>query len=306
MSERTLRRLLMATAALAVLWGITAVLGRGGGARFEEENAMRVFLDGLSRSRFAAVHLPGDRSQIITVEQVGGSWSVNGYPADSSSAELLWNELEGADVIALVASNPSNHERLGVHDDSALVVVFEGAGVNDTLLLGKSGPNFGTVYARLPGMDEVYHIDASIRPSSTRNLEGWRSKRIAALDTAAVAAIEVARGDDRYTLERTAEGWTVDRAPADSLAVRNLMGELWSLVASAFADPDEERGDPDRTLVARDGDGVTVLALSYWEGEGNGPARREGDETVYLLAAWRADRVIPDPETILPDPDPVG
>src|SRR2546425_920557 len=75
-------------------------------------------------------------------------------------------------------------------------------------------------------------------PGPTSRVDDWRDKRIAGVEPDSVRALEIARGKERYALERRDRRWTIaGRGPADSAAVTRLLEQYRRVVAVGFATP---------------------------------------------------------------------
>lgn len=309
MSERTLKRLMTVLGVLVVAWLVVKVVGVGRGfGPGEGGGEMATFLQGVDPGAITTVEFTGGTDATVRLERsgAGGAWMVDGHPADSAQAASLVAALDSVGTGAPVSVNPDNHARMEVDSASARLMVLERDGGADTLLLGKAGPSYGTVYARLPGHDEVHLLQADLRAHAHRSAADWRSKRIAAVDTTAVGAVEVARDGSTFRLERADSVWTADGSPADPQAVRDLLSELAGLQAQSFPPADTtgaaER-DPDRTVTVFGTDGSQLLVVRLWEpeeggntsltGSAEGPAASQPDAR-FTFASWRADRLTPE------------
>lgn len=339
MSERTLKRIGVVLAVLVMAWIVVTLTTGGPPDPGEGGGEIAVFLEGLTPEAATAVVFGGGGSDAETVRLERGpggaapdtadamptGWTVDGHPADSAQVARLLTALGDAGTGGPVSVNPANHGRMGVDDASARVLVLEGPEGVDTLLVGNAGPSTGTVYARLPGRDEVHLVQADLSSHAGRGVSDWRSRRMAAADTGAVAVVDVTRDGSTYRLERGDSAWTVDGEPTYEIGVENLLGELADLEAQGFpeedgADPTGGAGapgaegtaegagqtpdrEPDRTVSVSDADGQQILLLRMWEpGEGGGstleavatgPAALQPG-TRFTLPSWRADRVAPE------------
>src|SRR5439155_1488038 len=75
-------------------------------------------------------------------------------------------------------------------------------------------------------------------PGPTSRVDDWRDKRIAGVEPDSVRAFEIARGKERYALERRDRRWTIaGRGPADSAAVTRLLEQYRRVAAVGFATP---------------------------------------------------------------------
>ncbi len=294
MSAATLRKLVLALVVVLLLWGGVSVLsGKGGGKA--PTGAIAGVLDGLTESGVTAVHM-ARAGDTVALVRTGEAWRVNGYDADSAAVAGLFGTLGDTRIGDLVASNPANHARMGVSEDSAWTVVFDVGGGSRTLLVGDRGPRYGTAYVRMPGEDEVYLAEGDLRARMDRSVTEWRRKRMAAVDTGEVARVEVERGGEPYAVVRADSSWTLEGgAKADSSTVDAMLTALADVRADGFAAAgDSVAALPEEVaLRALSASGDTLAALTFGEGSGTRWARARGDSVVYTVSGWRVDRMAP-------------
>ena len=299
MSEKTLRMSLYFLAAVTALYLLVTVLGRGGGGGVEGDPALAGVLDALDPDDLERIEIAGpesdDARETLLLVADGDDWTVNGFEADSGAVSRLLRAVDDVEVASVAATNPANHERLGVDDANAWTLSF---GDEDArVLLGKAGTRFRTAYARLPGADQASLIQGDLRSAAARPLLDWRNKVVLEADTAAVAAIHVARGGQEWRYERQDSSWTVDGEEAGETKVRDILRELAGLRATGFAPEDAERpseSGADRTVRAVDADGNDVAVLWLTEQEGNFRAATPDSPYVFEVPTFRADRVAPE------------
>lgn len=304
MSERALKRILVALVVLVGLWGLSSLASSRRGARPPAAGGgVAAALEGLEGANVESVRLDGPLAT-LTLERSGGASTVNGYPADSVALDRLWNALENAEVGGLVATNPANHERMGVSSDSAWTVeVTRTGGAMSTVLVGNSGPTFPSAYARLPGQDSVVVVGGDLRSAVARGLVAWRDKTVLRTDTAALARIVIEAEDGTHALERPDSLWMVNGEEADALAAGNLVRELNRLVATGFAEDSEEADADPRRVTAFDAAGDTLATVEIAGTGSTLQARVPGDDVVYEVPEWRVNRIVPTLETLLPPGD---
>jgi hypothetical protein len=294
MSASTLKKLVLALVVVVALWGgATLLSGNGGGAA--PSGAIAGVLSGLDVDAVGAVRMTraGDT---VRLAREGGAWRVNGYDADSAAVAGFLATLADTRVGDLVAANPANHARMGVSEDSAWTVVLDVDGGPRTLLVGGRGPRYGTAYVRLPGEDQVYLAEGDLRARMDRSLPEWRRKRILAIDTAAVARVEVERGEAPYALVRADSAWTLEGGDAaDSSTVDAVLAALATVRADGFAAAGDSLAmlPQEVSLRALSAAGDTLAALTFGEGSGTRWARARGDTVLYTMSGWQVDRLAP-------------
>jgi hypothetical protein len=296
MSERTLRRIVIAFATITVLWLGATLLRRGGGTA-SHDGPLEQALEQLrvdTANAFTITSPAGVRTELL---HGADGWTVNGMPADSAGVDRLQRILREVSAGDVVATTASNHDRLGVHADSAWVLDVRAGEHSTSLLIGRSGTRAGTGYVRLPDSDETWQVDQDLRSAVSPTINEWRDKVMARIDTARVARVVLSRQGQSFALVRDSAGWTVDGDPmlrADSLASRNVLTELARFEAAAFA-PDTAAfdGDDQRTVVALTTAGDTLVNLEFAGREYIWRARRAGETTLFDVASFRIDRLVP-------------
>jgi len=298
MSANTLNKLIGAVVVVFLLWGGVTLLSGHNAPGHPEGAIIGVFQD-LTPASVKAVRMSRNGDTIALVRQGAGRdrWTVNGWTADSSTVAGMFSMLGDASVGDLVASNPANHERMGVSDDKAWKVTFDTDHGDRSLLVGDVGPRYGTTYVRVPGQDDVYLAEGDLRTRMAgRDVTEWRNKRVAHVDTASVRRIEVAGAKGSYALIRGDSAWSVEGAgKAGSSEVGSLLSQLSDLRADAFLTKgDSVASLPELASVTVLGASAdTLAALRFGGGSGDHWARARGDSVTYKVPGWRVDQVAP-------------
>ena len=306
MSERALKLLVGVLAVVVVLWLAATLLSRAGDGSIGGSGEVAAFFDGVDASSVAEARIlrPADT---IRLRRDGDVWTVNGFRADSGSVARFFQALQDAEAGGLVATNPSNHARMGVSEDSASTLELEVGGSTRALLFGDEGPRPSTIYARQAGASEVHLVEGGLRNHLQRPLDDWRNRRMLAIDTSRVARIAVQRDDDAYTLVRGDSTWTfADGSAARTAQVQSILNELaGGLVASRFvADGDSLAAlPPGGSTVAFSEEGDVLAEVTVGSGTGERWATVAGDSVRYRLPSFRVDLFVPDRASIRPDGD---
>ena len=293
MSEQTLKQVFGALGILVVLWlGSVLLSGRGGGGLAPDGSLASLF-ERLDETTVDAVRIVGP-SQAVALERSGGTWTVNGNPADSSAVTRLWSALSGAEVGGVVANNPANHERMGLSADSAWTVDFTLAdGGMASVVVGKAGPIFPSGFVRLPDQDAVVVVSGDFRPTVILGITQWRDKTILRVDTAAVARVVVETDEGIHVAERSDTTWSVDGEPANANTMRSVLDELANLVALGFVEDGEALEENPRRVIALGAEADTLGIVVVTGGSATRHARTPGSATVFEIPIFRADRITP-------------
>jgi hypothetical protein len=293
-SERTLKQMV---GALAVLLGVWAVgsLFRGGAGTIAAPAEITGVFDGVDATSLDALRVERGVGG-FELARTGDGWTVNGYPADVEGIGRLLEVFDDLTVGDLVASNPANHDRMGVSDDSAYVATLTAGGDTRTLLVGKSGRRFGTSYVRLPGRDQVYLLEGDLRAQLGRDVDSWRNRTVVAADTASITRIAVDRADGSYALVRGDSAWALEGGgEVAGTAVSGILAEWARMVASGFLAEGDSIAALERavTTTAFDAAGNVVAELSFGTGAGDRWARNPTDAWIYRVSSFRVNRVAP-------------
>ena len=303
MSDRALKQLVGALAVVVTLWAVASLFSGGGGGSIGASGDIATFFDGVDESSVTSVRMVRPQDAIELVPS-GDSWRVNGWPSDSGSVARFFDALVELEVGDLTATNPANHGRMGVAEDSARTLELEVGGSTRAILVGDQGPRFSTAYVRLPGEDEVYLLEGNLRTHMTRALDDWRNRKMLAIDTSRVSRIAVERDDDAFTLVRGDTAWTFeDGSDANARQVGSILRELaGGLVASRFVAEGDSIGAlaPGGSTVAYSETGEPLAEVTLGSGTGDRWATVAGDSAVYRLPSFRVNLITPTLESVRP------
>jgi len=296
MSAKHLKLIALALAGLLLLWGGSELLSRG-----SDSVTGSSLLPALAAKDVDTITIVKGVDTIVLARRDSTRWSVNGHRAATDVIGELLVALRDTARPELVAQEAASFARLGV--DSAggrWLRVRRGGQPPLELILGARGPDYQSAYARRPGDSRVYLWRGRLAGVMDRTADGWRDRRIAALPTDSIAALEVARGKDRYTLARVRGSWTLNGGRTDSAGVARYLDRLKFITASGFAGPaapDSVKARATRRLSVRGAHGV-LLTLAFDSMASGylvhhlGGVGGEG-ATAYLMNFWDVDGVTP-------------
>jgi hypothetical protein len=303
-SEKALKQLVGALAVVLLIWLVSAVVGRGSGSgSIRASGEIAGFFEGVEGPVLDEIRM-GRPGETVTLRRDGDDWLAGGLAADTSAVARFLLSLSEARVGELAATNPANHDRMGVSVDSAYALTLVSASGERTLLVGRSGRRFATAYVRLPEADEVYLLEGDVRAQLSRDLDAWRDRAIVAVDTAAVRTITVTRGAGGYTLVRGDSAWTFEGGgELAASAVTGILSELSGMMASGFLEEtDSLASAPEGARVqAFDGAGALLAEVRFGEGEGDRWARGSANEYLYRVTNFRLMRAAPERMAVEPD-----
>jgi hypothetical protein len=301
-SERTLKKLVVTLLAVTALWIVAGLLSNREGPVLAS-GEVASFFDGVDQAAVDLARLSGANGT-VELERDGGNWTVKGFVSDSAVVDRFWAALAETTVGDLAATNPANHDRMGVSQDSAgrLEIRIEEEG--RTILVGKRGPRFGTVYGRLPDDERVYVLEGDLGSHVNRRIEDWRSKRVVSADTGRVVRIEVESEDGSFVVVRGDSTWAFEEGgQADAPAMRGLLSEINDLRASGFLTAGDSLAALPRagSMMAYSGTGEVLAHVTVGSGEGDRWVRAAGDDVLYRLPSYRVSRLVPSRGQMEPD-----
>jgi hypothetical protein len=280
---------------LLLLWGGSELLSRG-----SDSVAGSLALPALTQADVDTISVVSGADSIVLAKQSATAWSVNGHRAAPDAVGDVFQALADTARRELVAQAPSSFARLGV--DSAagrrLQLAHAGKPLLE-LIIGRAG-EYQSAHVRRPGDVHVYLWRGRLASVVDRPVDGWRDKRIATFEPDSIAALDVVRGKDRYSLKRAGKGWTLNGQAIDSAAAARYLDRLRNITASGFATPvarDSVKARAVRRLTVRGAHGV-ALTLAF-DSLSSGflvhhvaGAGGEG-ATEYLMTFWDVDGVTP-------------
>ena len=301
MSGRTLEGILGVLAILVILWSGSVLFSGRSGSESGPDGGVASLLAGLDDTTVNAIRIRRP-DQTVSLRRSGDAWTVNGKVADSLAVRRFWSALAEAEVGRVVANNPRNHERMGLSADSAWTVDFTLAdGAMASVLVGKAGPIFPSGYARLPDQDAVVVVSGDLRATLNNSLTDWRDKTILRVDTAAVARLVLETDEGTHLVARSDTTWSVDGGPANANTIRSLLDELANFVAIGFVEEGEVFQENARRVIALGAAQDTLGAVVITGEAGIRHARTPGNDVVFEVASFRADRITPDIEDLQAD-----
>lgn len=290
MTEKTLRGSLYALTAAVALYLVITLAGDRDAGQNAGDGGLADALDGIDRAEATLAEIAGP-SDTVRLAREGDAWTVNGFTADSAAVERFLRALDETEATSVASTNPDNHARLGVDADSAWTLSI---GDGPAILLGKPGARYRTAFARMPDSDVTSLLTGDLRSAAARPLSDWRDKTVLRADTALIAAVRVTRDGATTTYERGDSVWTAAGREVEDATIRGILQELAHLRASGFAPSDSEMPErPDRAVRVFDAEGAEIASLSLVEGDGDFHVATPASPYVFVVAAFRANRVTP-------------
>lgn len=247
--------------------------------------------------------------EAVTLSNASGQWRVVSpvdAEADPSNVETALTRLAELDLTRVVATQEENYARLEVDDANAVrVVVMAGDETVATLAIGKYAN--GMTMLRLDEYVGVFGASGSLRYAFDRELKAWRNRRVVEVEAADVSSIAFESANGSFQLERAGDTWTASQGAEalgdfDPKKVSGLVSTAARLIASDFAGEDvsEARAgltEPNARLTLGISSGAEPIVLEIGDATdepSEAYLRRDGNETIYVVSQYLADRLRPD------------
>ena len=330
------RAIIMSVVAL-VLVGATywAVTSQTGDTEVDDGDAPS--LPDVERSSITEleIHLPANEDEdleaiTVTLVKDGEDWRLRepDAPASTSAINTALDKISSLDLAGQAASRAEHHERLEVDEAHGLRVIARSG--SETLIdLWLGGYRSGNTLVRLEGHDEVLMVRGSIKFAFNKRVRDWRERAIVQLTAGDVHEIQFTNTNGDWTFTKNEETWTQQlpeapegeepaegEAPAgaienfDAGRVRTAVASLARLRAADFAEPGADTGLDSGYAIVRmvagegDDETTTVLHIGGEADEGQRYVQVVGNETVFLVSRFMADRLVPDVESFQPSDEP--
>ncbi|QXD14780.1 DUF4340 domain-containing protein [Rhodocaloribacter litoris] len=234
--------------------------------------------------------------QALSLERRPTGWHLTApleARADSATAAGFLAALKNLKPEAVLSTNPARHAHYGVDSSAKTVTLYTDAPSPIRLTLGKSGPDFQSVYLRLG--DDPRVLLARGRPFFPTVLDDWRDKTVLDLKSPlAIRQVRVEKEDKTYEVFREHGAWQIrvdgTTAPADSAAVARWLDRFTPLQADGFlaeVPADDVRNDPEEQLIFTLEDGTTRTLRTRIEGKYLAAVTEDAGETFRLYGHRR-------------------
>ena len=294
MSSLHLRRLAIAVVVLLALWGLSALISH----RSDKIRGSLVLpvLPPTLKDTIAIIH---GRDTVRLAQVAPDVWTANGFPATPGKGTELLKAIGDTAPRDLASISASSFGRMGLDSTAWTLRVGPAAQPRFTLLIGKSGSEYGSAYVRLPKSDTAYLWRGTMPYLVQRTPDVWRDHRIATIAPDSIESIEIGLHGKRFTIERQAKGWTVAGQKADSLKMGVLLAQFRNLDAQGFGGPHtvdslrrvKPRGQ--RTLTVHGKRGAALLWLTLDSASGSYWGTRARDSVAYRIENYQVFQLTP-------------
>jgi hypothetical protein len=234
-------------------------------------------------SAVQAVRIERSDGPTVRLERAESGWSVAPsdttatYPASATAVQDLLRTLPSLQVNTITTRQTNKHPRYGVDSTGTRITMLGSGGESlGSLIVGRTRirrPQRGQgqnpmrrmrrqrrgspiTYVRRPDKPDVYSIETSLSPITSRSIDDWRDKQLWAVDRSKIRQIDVTvPGDSSFTMRRAAPSDTASAAAPDTwlsagdtlktAEVSSMLRTLSSPTADGFvegASPDDFSG----------------------------------------------------------------
>ena len=216
-------------------------------------------------------------NKVIKLLKESDSWFVESgdkrYRADPSLPSAMINELNSMKPESVVATGDERRVQYEVTDSlGTRVKLFSGNNLLADLIIGKfsfSQPQKMTSYIRLEGDKVIYGVDGMLGMSFNRNVDSFRDRTVIKSNSSDWSRLVYKYpADSSFTLEKAAEGWTVNGQPADSASVAEYFSAIRNLSDSRFAENKTGMSVTHSLLIEGNNDMEKVEINGYYQEDG--------------------------------------
>ena len=213
-------------------------------------------------------------NKVIKLLIENDSWCVESgdkrYRADPSLPSAMINELNSMKPESVVATGDERRVQYEVTDSlGTRVKLFSGNNLLADLIIGKfsfSQPQKMTSYIRLEGDKVIYGVDGMLGMSFNRNVDSFRDRTVIKSNSSDWSRLVYKYpADSSFTLEKAAEGWTVNGQPADSASVAEYFHAIRNLSDSRFAENKTGMSGTHSLLIEGNNDMEKVEINGYYQ-----------------------------------------
>lgn len=294
MSALQLRRLAIAVVVLLALWGLSALF-----AHRSDKVRGALVVPVLPPTLTDTIAILHGRDTVRLAQVAPGVWTANGFPATPGKGSELLKAIADTSPRDIASISPSSFGRMGLDSTAWTLRVGPAAQPRFTLLVGKSGSEYGTAFVRTPKSDTAYLWRGTMPYLIQRQADTWRDHRIATITPDSVEAIDISLHGKRFTVQKQGSGWTVAGQKADSTKVGILLAQFRTFDAQGFgglrtADSLRHTTPRGQRAVTVRGKGKTpLLSLTLDSAGGTFWGIRPGDSVAYRIDNYQVMQITP-------------
>lgn len=324
-----IKRYRLAIAAITLLamvgLAIWAIREESGDTAVAEEDTPT--LPEIERDAITEIEIQRPEEEAVRLVKDGETWRL-AAPVEAAAAQTtvdtVLDKLADLEVRGVASSQARFHERFEV-DAAHGVHVIARAGDEEVIDFWIGGFRSGATLIRLDGQDPTLMVAGSIKFAFNKAPRDFRDRAIVELEPDDVREATFTNANGTFRFRKSGDAWEQVLEPAaeggeapapierfSATKVGTAVSGLARLRASDFAAPDvtpESAGfgesAPRIVLVSGEGESAETLTLHVGNEveEGTRYVMREGDDTIYTVSRFMAERLVPNAEAFQ-EPEP--
>ncbi|NIA08491.1 MAG: DUF4340 domain-containing protein [Nitrospiraceae bacterium] len=268
--------------------------------------------------KISKIEISKKRTDIL-LEKKNGKWviSPNGYWADSNMVKDMLGVISRLKLTALV-SEARDYGRYGLdNDDKIAVKAWMGNKLKREFEIGKTASTYRHTFVKIAGNYRVYHARGNFRNSFDKTVEDLRDKQVLSFPEADIQEIdiktpkksivflkkELSRGKGKNSLNAAPKAiWQTPKGKkADESGIHRLLSSLSDLRCKDFIEDRNKKAFTNAIYTIRL-KGMQEYSLSLFakkKGSQAYPAISSGSAYPFIVAGWRAERIMEPPSKLL-------
>jgi len=233
----------------------------------------------------------GDTTFVVEKKESG--WEIIApisYPADSLRINRVLSGIKDLELGDVASSRKEMATEFEVDNLLGINIKAIGKSGSASFILGKASKDFTYSYIRFPDKDDAFRSKGLTKYMFPEKLDDWRDKQILSFDGNNVSEIDIVYTKEKVELVRKDTVWMMNGKEVEESKVSPILTALSNLKADGFAEETEFKPDFQVKVKFAGGD-EEVLFISEEKDDEKYHAKREGQETVFVLNKWRVDRI---------------
>jgi hypothetical protein len=153
----------------------------------------------------------------MVFQKIGENWFMtepDSFRADEDAIGQLLNSANHLEVGEIISSNPEKQSFFQVDNFTGTTIsFFTQAGLQASLVVGKTSKDLLHTYMRKASSDEVYLGSGLFSSIAQRNVEEWKDRSIFAFDPQQIQELEFSSTNVKFKLTRSDSLWSLSLSP---------------------------------------------------------------------------------------------
>ena len=244
-------------------------------------------------------------TQEVSLERKGKDWSISdtdGFTADPQLINDALDTVKNFNRENIASKNAGKQELFEVVSGKGVEITISDSGQKMLahFYIGKTGPDFFSVYLRKEGSDEVLLTTGYIKAAFDKSVKDWRDKTIFSFSPDTITQLTLKTSQEEIVLKKDENGnWQItspEQVKAKKEAVSDIGLTLASLKAIDFAENynlDEHQLDKPRitiTAILDEKAEKKLLIGKENEGQSQYYVKNQSKKTIFLVGKYQFDK----------------